>query len=117
MGAGLFLLRLSVVGSLLALTVLSPNARNWLDFSAILAGVGLLAGVWARVLAGLTLTTLFFSQLSGLAALHTVDVLVLVLTGPGAWSVDAMLFGRRMVTLPDRDDPTANDTTSGDPIV
>jgi hypothetical protein len=104
MGAGLLLLRFSVAGSLLKLSVLPSEAANWLEFLVVLGATGLCAGLRTRVIASLSLTALFVSAPSALSALHAVDALALILTGPGAWSVDAFLFGRRTVTLPDRED-------------
>jgi hypothetical protein len=37
-----------------------------------------------------------------LASIVLVDALVLALLGPGAYSLDSYLFGRRMVVLPPR---------------
>jgi len=37
--------------------------------------------------------------------LHGIDALALALLGAGAYSVDARLFGRRVIRLDDRSDP------------
>jgi hypothetical protein len=106
-GAGLLLLRFSVAISLLMLSAMHSGAANWLQFLAILTVASLCAGFQTRVLGGLSLAAPIFALAASrtpllLAALHIVDALALVLTGPGAWSADAVLFGRRIVTLPDR---------------
>ncbi len=71
--------------------------------------MALCVGLQARVIAGFSL----LASLAGLAvasaplelvALHTISAAALVLTGPGAFSADARLFGRRTITLQDRDD-------------
>ena len=107
-GAGVLLLRLSVASSLLILSGLHSDGANVLQFLAILAALGLCVGFQTRVVAGLSLAAPIFGLASGasvsLATLHAIDALALVLTGPGAWSADAVLFGRRTVTLPDRND-------------
>ena len=101
----MLLLRLSVAGSLLVLIGL--NSANWLRFLAILTAVGLCAGLQTRALAALCLAAplLALSPVPApLTALHLIDAVALALTGPGAWSLDAVLFGRRKVILPERDD-------------
>jgi len=106
-GGGLLVLRLSVAASLLLLTGLNSGAANWLQFLAILTAVGLFAGLQTRVLAALSLVAPLLAlapALASLTAVHVIDAVALALTGPGAWSVDAVLFGRRKVILPDRED-------------
>jgi len=106
-GGGLLLLRLSTAGSLLLLTGLNSDVANWLQFLAILTAVGLCAGLQTRVLAALSLVAPLLALAPApvpLTAVHVIDAVALALTGPGAWSVDAVLFGRRKVILPDRDD-------------
>jgi hypothetical protein len=108
-GVGLLLLRLSVAGSLLLLAVMLSDTANWLQFLAILGAASLCAGFQTRMLASFSLVAPIASLAIAsvplsLAALHLVDAFALALTGAGAWSVDAALFGRRIVTLPDRND-------------
>ena len=107
-GGGLLLLRFSVASSLLMLSTLHFGGANLLQFLAVLAAMGLCAGFRTRVVAGFSLAAPIFGLASGasssLAILHAINALALALTGPGAWSADAVLFGRRKVTLPDRDD-------------
>jgi len=108
-GLGLLLLRVSVATSLLALCILHLESINLLQFLVVLAAMGLCAGFRTRVVAGLSLAVPIFGFATGtsfvsLATLHSVDALALVLTGPGAWSTDALFFGRRTVTLPNRSD-------------
>lgn len=106
-GAGLLLSRFSVASSLITLVVMQSVASNWLQFLDVLAVVGLCAGFQTRILAVLTLAAPIFALAANstpiwLAALHVINAAALALTGPGAWSIDAVLFGRRIVTLPDR---------------
>lgn len=108
-GAGLLLLRVSVATSLLVLSFLRFGGANLLQFLAVLGAVGLCAGFQTRLVACLSIAVPIFGFTATavfvpLAALHTIDALAVVLTGPGAWSTDAISFGRRTVTLPDRDD-------------
>jgi hypothetical protein len=109
MGAGLLLLRLAVASSLVMLSVLRFGGANLLQFLAVLAAICLCIGFRTRIIAGasLLIPILGFAastDAAPLAALHVIDAIALVLMGPGAWSSDAVSFGRRTVTLPDRND-------------
>lgn len=103
LGVGLLVLRFSLAGSLILIGNASPN---WVQFLSILTALGLCMGIQTRVLAGLSLVKPIFlitlgAALSPISTAHSIDALALVLTGPGAWSADAVLFGRRRMTLPD----------------
>ena len=98
-GAGLTLLRLATASGLLDLA--SVHARShpaaWI---AMMASALLMTGTFTRWTASLT-ALVFFSQgwfaasdVAGAASLA-----VLVLTGPGAYSVDAVAAGRVHVRL------------------
>jgi hypothetical protein len=105
-GAGILLLRVAVAGSTVMLTDASISFPAYLLGIAIV--IGLCAGLLTRVMAGLSvlacvavfvMTAAWETTLvPGLAAA------ALVLTGPGAYSLDARLFGRRTITLGGRDD-------------
>jgi putative oxidoreductase len=107
-GRGLLLLRLTLVGGLLA------DAGTRLqdpDFSLILpAVVEALTGALLLVGLGTPIVALFVCVLHlgmlwathGKIELHLVLAAVglcLALMGPGAWSIDARLFGRRRVKI------------------
>jgi len=73
-------------------------------FATIGVGILLLAGLWTPVAGALQVITevwIFFSRGDGanwhllLAALGV----SLVMLGPGAWSVDARLFGRKRIDI------------------
>ena len=106
-GAGLLLMRCSVALSLIVLTNLGGDSANWLQFLRILAAISLCAGIQTRVIAGLGLLAVLpvfgFSPV-WLLVLHGVNSVAVLLAGAGAWSADAALFGRRQVSLPERDD-------------
>ena len=104
-GVGLLALRLSVAGSFTAMLLGSGEVPAWMLFLAILVSIGLCAGFLARVLAGLSIlaaiTTLVIQAPAPvLAVLNLADAIALAMIGPGAFSVDARLFGRRTVVLP-----------------
>lgn len=108
-GAGLLLLRVSVAISTLMLTAACIRASYIPHFLGILVAIGLCGGLQTRILAGLGALASLACLLApspplGLAAVHTISTIALALTGAGAFSLDARLFGRRTVTLPDSDD-------------
>lgn len=108
-GIGLILLRLSAAGSLIATHVSNPGLPSWGLCLAVLTAIGLGIGFRTRLLCGLSALGLiahvaWASTAPILALVGLADILALALTGPGAFSVDARLFGRRTVFLPhDRD--------------
>jgi hypothetical protein len=106
-GTGLLLLRLGTA-FLIPFTVFnSLSPPLWLGMAAGLLAVSLAVGLAVRVAASISALTILFaaSQSSGaLAAILTVQALqaaALALLGAGAYSVDARLFGRRVIQLKD----------------
>ena len=91
-------------------------AQTWLAIVSLLSGVALLAGILtplAGVVAGLGAIASGFSFLpapvvSNLADSKLAVVLIAIVAtaiaclGPGAFSVDARLFGRREIIIPRR---------------
>jgi putative oxidoreductase len=83
------------------------NDDIWLSGIAALAGILVLAGLWAPISAAvITFLELWLAIRTGetrdahlLAAALAAGLTVL---GPGAWSVDARLFGRRRISIEDR---------------
>jgi hypothetical protein len=73
---------------------------------AIALGLGLLTPATA-VLCALIEVGLWYLSVGTVAALHTCAILVaaaLAMLGPGAYSLDAKLFGRRQVIFPSNDE-------------
>ena len=113
-GSGLLLLRLLTGAALIyfgivSLREASPFVTVVLQITGIGAGILLLIGLWtpvAGVLAAIVELSLAFSHYfshSGdpwnsiaLAVLGA----VLAMVGPGAWSIDARLFGRKHINIP-----------------
>jgi putative oxidoreductase len=101
--AAILLVRFGIAG----LLTNAPPALVILQMSAAVIAALLLVGLWtpvAGVLMALTETCLAFSYSSDpwthilLAALGA----ALAMLGPGAWSVDARLFGRKRIQIPQR---------------
>ena len=103
-GAGLLLLRLSVALSLLS----HPSGGPLMQALLALPAIGLCLGVLTPLLAVVCCLFSFhdFMVMGGAisleAGIQLLSAGALALLGPGAHSVDAWLFGRRVVTLPPR---------------
>jgi len=111
-GAGLLIQRLLVGAGLLYLAVeclsRSPVCRSAIPQGiAAAAGILLLAGLWtplAGVLAAFVETwiTVSTSDNAAIPVALAVLALTLAMIGPGAWSVDARLYGRKRIDMPER---------------
>jgi hypothetical protein len=105
-GLALVLLRLSVALTLLFACHNTPQARGvWSDAAAAVLSVPLGAGFLTPLAAvsALLVHTLLWTKV-GVGALSPVvitlfDALALAMLGPGAYSVDAYRFGRRVVIV------------------
>jgi putative oxidoreductase len=100
-GLGLLILRLALTGALVVLAGLFGRSTS------IVLGGFLVAGLWTPLAAlagaGLCLWSAFTVRdaLSFISAGLAVSVAAL---GPGAWSLDAMIYGRRKIDIKRRDD-------------
>jgi apolipoprotein N-acyltransferase len=108
-GLALLALRSSVAFALLIDNFdRGPELSGWLKGAGVLLAGALWVGYLTPVVAimALMLHVLIWLHLGFtslfLASVVLVDALVLALLGPGAYSVDSYLFGRRMVVLPPR---------------
>ena len=105
-GAGLLIQRL-LVGTALLYCGLASSGETAAAPQVIgaLAGVLLIAGLWtpvAGVVAGCAEAWVAFSSAAHIwnCAILAVFAVTLALIGPGAWSIDARLFGRKHYAPP-----------------
>lgn len=102
-GVGLFVLRVSALSSL-QVVASQLEFPDWRHLVVAFLGLGLLVGVRTRFLAGLSMAAAISALAggTGLAAMIApmLDACALLFVGPGAYSVDARLFGRRTIIVP-----------------
>lgn len=108
-GTGLLLLRLAAGGFLIAESLATmiplPPSPVWEIHSALVcAGACICLGVWTPFAAGVEVLAEVLMMLSRPAQaqshiLLAVLALSLILLGPGAWSIDSLLFGRKRIAL------------------
>jgi putative oxidoreductase len=106
-GLGLLVLRFIVAGGCIVTEMHIDHLNPWISLlhCVAIAGAGLLAiGLWTPLVALLLAGALLWSGITR----HPVDAIPLILTaiavsmsmlGPGAWSVDAVLFGRKKIDI------------------
>ena len=108
-GFSLLSLRILLAGSALSdsmnVPVLPSLFGVTLSVALALIGGGLLIGLWTPVCAVLLAVFESYAALVGSWDTHggrTVVALCLAMLGPGAWSLDARLYGRKVI-MTDRD--------------
>lgn len=110
-GRGLLLLRLALSTFLIARCLAEgtgSNGETWLSAVMYIAGALLAAGLWTPILACMTAAlevSIAVAHANGRDAhlLAAAIALGLAVLGPGAWSIDARLFGRRRISIQDND--------------
>jgi putative oxidoreductase len=113
-GLGLLLQRL-IAGSLLiqyAITHFRAPAGFAMPLPQVLslgAGVLLLLGLWTPIVGVVIAALQVWAFISGapdlwIQVLLAMLGLSLALIGPGAWSIDARIFGRKQISVPQRND-------------
>ena len=103
LGAGILLVHDGIIG----LSATPQFIPFMLDLLTVCAGMLLLAGLWTPVSGTLTAVLELWIAFSGADDLRGVLLLAvlgaaLAMLGPGAWSVDAHLFGRKRIDIPNR---------------
>ena len=88
-----------------------PLAITVLQIMGVVAGVLLLIGLWTPVAGALVVIVKVWIALSRISSasgdpwiafIQAVLGVVLALVGPGAWSIDARLFGRKRIDMVER---------------
>ncbi len=120
-GIGLLLLRLTTGGALIyhGVTPLvrhAPFAPAAVRALLILLGVLLLSGLWTPIAGGLVAVITLWEMVSQPASRPqfvwiAIITTALALIGPGAWSVDAWLYGWKQIKISDRR-PSGQDSPS-----
>ena len=122
-GIGLLLLRIAAAG-MFALNLthrfnFSSNALHWLVVSLIaLISLGLLLGFLTPILSVIACAAAVANLLLADQAIDAVYILriltsaALFFLGPGAYSVDARLFGLQVTVVPPRKDRTSAPTSN-----
>ena len=114
-GLGLLLLRLLTAAALIHFGIANlreapPLPTAALQITGVGAGILLLVGLWTPVagaLAAIVKVSIALSRFlshSGdpwIAIMQAVLGAVLAMVGPGAWSIDARLFGRKRIDIPE----------------
>jgi putative oxidoreductase len=114
-GLGLLLLRLLTAVALIHFGIANvlaapPLTIVILQLGGIAAGILLLIGLWTPVAGTLAavvkvlIAVSRFSSHSGdpwIAVIQAVLGAALAMVGPGIWSIDALLFGRKRINLPE----------------
>ena len=108
-GAGLLLLRLAVGASLILeripeIWVIPQSLGFEVRTILVCVGICLLCGLWTPVMGGVAAAIellIAFSSAGG-SVTHILLVILsisLALLGPGAWSIDAHIFGRKRIDI------------------
>jgi hypothetical protein len=104
-GVALVILRTSAAILLVAGPTSAFSLPLWAILGLMLLAAGLVLGLLTRLLATLNVlvSILIWLRLGGpsgmLSALHGLDAAALSMLGAGAYSLDASLFGRRVIRL------------------
>jgi hypothetical protein len=109
-GAALFLLRISVIEMLFDSTVQSLSTGNispWRTAALALVSLLLFCGAFTPIASVLSiiLEAIYWPVWDRLRSfefsLHALVMIALFLLGPGAYSIDSKMFGRRLILPPD----------------
>jgi len=108
-GAGLLLLRLAVGASLILeripeIWVIPQSLGFEVRTVLVCVGIFLLCGLWTPVMGGVAavIELLITFSPGGGSVTHILLVILsisLALLGPGAWSIDAHIFGRKRIDI------------------
>lgn len=103
-GAGILIARLSGAALLVSGLAYRPTP-SWAELPAVLLALGLAVGAFTRIVAVLAAGLVavvaysFDRPLGVVLLLHALNLAAVVLVGGGAYSLDGLLFGRRVIRL------------------
>jgi putative oxidoreductase len=114
-GAGLLLLRLLTGAAFIYFGIASmlaapPLRIVVLEIFGVGAGILFLVGLWTPAVGALAVviklwiaSSRYFSHASNpwFPIVHALLGAILAMVGPGAWSIDARLFGRKRIDMPE----------------
>jgi uncharacterized membrane protein YphA (DoxX/SURF4 family) len=109
-GAALFLLRVSVIGMLFDSTLQNSSTGNispWRIVALALVSLLLLCGAFTPIASALSIIfqaicwPVWDGPKSFEFCLQTLVMIVLFVLGPGAYSIDSKMFGRRLILPPE----------------
>ena len=110
-GVALLLLRVSVAWTVfLHLFAVHSELAVWASAALLVLAAALVVGILTPIAALLVIAAHFGGPYdinvpnTGIVAVNILNALALALLGPGAYSFDALRFGRRVVELPSHDD-------------
>jgi uncharacterized membrane protein YphA (DoxX/SURF4 family) len=104
-GAALLLLRLSAASLVFVASSQFNTLPTWMIVGFVMLAAALVLGFFTRVAAGISavLAASIFVALGGtlgfVTLLHAFNAIALAILGPGAYSIDARRFGRRVIKL------------------
>jgi putative oxidoreductase len=115
-GVGLLLLRLLTGAAFIYFGIASmlaapPLRIVVLEIFGVGAGILFVVGLWTPAVGALAVvvklwiaSSRYFSHSSNLwfPIVHALLGAILAMVGPGAWSIDARLFGRKRIEMPER---------------
>ena len=106
-GAGLLLLWFGTAFLVPLAVFISLSPPLWLDIAVVLLALSLALGFAVRVAASLSALVILLTAsrnsgaLEAVLILQTLQAAALALLGAGAYSIDALLYGRRVIQLND----------------
>jgi len=109
-GAALFLLRVSVIGMLFDSILqgsIAENVNPWKILFVALTSLLLICGAFTPIacILSITIEAICWPVWDGLRSLEfslrALVMIALFLLGPGAYSIDSKMFGRRLILPPD----------------
>lgn len=86
------------------MTPMPPSPFWEVDSALVCAGAGVCLGIWTPIAGGMeavaeVLMTLSRPAQSQTHLLLAIVAVCLTLLGPGAWSIDALMFGRKRIAV------------------